>query len=251
MTQNDNSTRQQGDDAPDSHTLTNRAGHGPDIEPELRIDVVSDVVCPWCYVGKRRLEQAMELLPGVRTEVFWRPFQLDGTIPKGGIPRAEYLARKFGSDKARDMYARLEGVGRNVGINFAFERIKVSPNTLDAHRLIRWAQMAGGQADVTERLFDLFFTQGADIGDPDVLADLATEFGLEREVAERLLAGDSDLAEVQAEIETAQRIGVQGVPFFIFNSTIAVSGAQPAEVLAQAAHRALTQEAGDSDEAPA
>ncbi len=208
-----------------------------------RIDVVSDVVCPWCFVGKRRLEQALALAPDVPASIFWRPFQLDGTIPRGGIPREEYLNRKFGPNRARDMYARLEKLGEEVGIPFAFEKIRISPNTLDAHRLLRWAQAVGTQSAVKERLLTLFFIEGEDIGDHDLLADVGAQNGLERAVVERLLAGNSDEEEVREEIATAQRMGINGVPFYIFNNRVGASGAQPPEVLLQGIRQGMTAEA--------
>ena len=208
-----------------------------------RIDVVSDVVCPWCFVGKRRLEQALALAPDVPASIFWRPFQLDGTIPRGGIPREEYLNRKFGPNRARDMYARLEKLGEEVGIPFAFEKIRISPNTLDAHRLLRWAQAVGTQSAVKERLLTLFFIEGEDIGDHDLLADVGAQNGLERAVVERLLAGNSDEEEVREEIATAQRMGINGVPFYIFNNRVGASGAQPPEVRLQGIRQGMTAEA--------
>lgn len=205
----------------------------------VRIDVVSDVVCPWCFVGKRRLEQALQLVPDVAAEVWWRPFQLDGTVPRGGIPREDYLNRKFGADRAKTMYERLEKIGEDVGIPFAFGKILTQPNTLDAHRLLRWAQPAGTQDAVKERLLTLFFTEGADIGDLDLLADVGAANGLERETVARLLRSDTDEAEVRDEIASVQRMGITGVPFFIFNNRIGASGAQPAEVLVQGIRQAL------------
>ncbi len=209
------------------------AADGMELNGSARIDVVSDVVCPWCFVGKRRLEQALAMAPDLPAAVYWRPFQLDNTIPKGGIPREDYLNRKFGVNRAKDMYARLEKLGEEVGIPFAFNKIKVSPNTLDAHRLLRWAQVAGTQGAVKEQLLTLYFIEGVDIGDHQVLADIGAANGLERAIVERLLSGDADEAEVRSEIENAQRMGVNGVPFFIFNNRIGASGAQPPEVLLQ------------------
>ena len=212
------------------------------VNDGARIDVVSDVVCPWCFVGKRRLEQAIALAPDVPASIFWRPFQLDGTIPKGGIPREEYLNRKFGVNRAKDMYARLEKLGEEVGIPFAFEKIKVSPNTLDAHRLLRWAQTVGTQSAVKERLLTLFFIEGEDIGDHDLLAEVGAQNGLDRAVIERLLSGTTDEEEVREEIATAQRMGINGVPFFIFNNKVGASGAQPAEVLLQGIRQGMASE---------
>ncbi|MDF2115215.1 DsbA family oxidoreductase [Roseiarcaceae bacterium H3SJ34-1] len=208
---------------------------------KLTIDVVSDVVCPWCFVGKKRLEAALAMAPDIDVEIHWRPYQLDATIPKGGIDRKEYLTRKFGPDGATNMNGRLAGVGAEVGIPFAFDKIERSPNTLDAHRLLRWAQMAGTQDAVKEQLFQLYFVEGKDIGDHKVLADVAAQNGLERAVVERLLAGPADEDEVKSEIETAQKIGVTGVPFFIFNSRLGVSGAQSPEVLVSAMRQAMQE----------
>lgn len=208
----------------------------------LTIDVVSDVVCPWCFVGKKRLEAALAMAPDIDVEIHWRPYQLDATIPKGGMDRKEYLTRKFGPDGAANMNGRLAGVGQEVGIPFAFDKIERSPNTLDAHRLLRWAQMAGTQDAVKERLFQLYFIEGKDIGDHKVLADVAAENGLERAVVERLLEGTADEDEVKSEIETAQKIGVTGVPFFIFNSKLGVSGAQSPEVLVSAMRQAMEED---------
>jgi predicted DsbA family dithiol-disulfide isomerase len=207
----------------------------------LRVDVISDVMCPWCFIGKRRLEQALASMPDVQAEVFWRPFQLDSTIPEGGIARATYLMEKFGDPQGGQMYTRLEEAGAELGLHFNFGAIKLSPNTMNAHRLLRWAQAVGTQSAVKERLFELYFLEGEDIGDPAVLAAVGAANGVEPEVIDRLLAGDADVDSVREEIETAQRMGVQGVPFYIFNSKVAVSGAQPPDVLAQAARHALSQ----------
>lgn len=218
------------------------AGPNASAEAAVRIDVVSDVVCPWCFVGKRRLEQALQLTPDLTTTVYWRPFQLDGTVPKGGIARADYLNRKFGADRAKDMYGRLERIGEEVGIAFAFDRIKTQPNTLDAHRLLRWAQDVGTQNAVKERLLTLFFLEGADIGDPEILADVGAANGLDRATTLRLLGSATDEAEVREEVASIQRMGINGVPFFIFNNRVGASGAQPAETLVQGMRQSLASE---------
>jgi predicted DsbA family dithiol-disulfide isomerase len=213
----------------------------------LTIDVVSDAVCPWCFVGKRRLEAALESLPGLPVEIRWRPFQLDGTIPQGGISREEYLTRKFGAERAKDMYARLEGVGEEAGISFAFDRIARSPNTLDAHRVIRWSQPTGRQDELVERLFNAYFVEGGDIGDRDLLAKIAGDCGLDVAMTRARLDTDADLAEVKEEIAVAQRIGVTGVPFFILGGKYAVAGAQPAEALATAIQKAARANADNAE----
>jgi predicted DsbA family dithiol-disulfide isomerase len=198
---------------------------------KLEIDVISDVVCPWCFLGKRKLDAAMKQVAALEYEVRWRPFQLDPTIPPEGLDRQAYMARKFGPEKIAAIHTRLEEAGREEGVAFAFDKIVRSPNTLDAHRLIRWSQGSGRQGDVVDRLFNLYFCEGADIGDRAVLVDVAREMGLDTELIARLLTEGVDVGPVREEIATAARMGVSGVPFFIFNGKYAVSGAQPADAL--------------------
>ncbi|MCF3932568.1 DsbA family oxidoreductase [Acuticoccus sp. M5D2P5] len=204
------------------------------IEP-LRIDVVSDVMCPWCFIGKRRLEKALEAASDVDVEVNWLPFQLDPTLPPEGKDRQQYLAEKFGgADKAAERYRPIEEAGAAESIPFALDKITRSPNTLDAHRVIRWAGIEGVQDAVVERLFQLYFVEGANLAERETLVSAATDAGMDGDVVRRLLASDADLAETEAEIVHAQAIGVQGVPCFILDGRYAVSGAQPAEILADA-----------------
>jgi predicted DsbA family dithiol-disulfide isomerase len=203
----------------------------------LTIDIVSDVVCPWCYIGKRNLEAALTTMPANNVEIRWRPYQLDATIPPEGIARRTYLERKFGT-RVDEIYTRVAAAGREAGLDFAFERIERSPNTLDAHRLIRWAQSGGKQNEVVERLFRRFFIEGGDIGNRALLIETAGEVGLEREVVTRLLNGEADKDAVREEIATAQRLGVTGVRFFIFAGRFGLAGAQPAEVLVSAINKA-------------
>ena len=197
----------------------------------LVIDVVSDVVCPWCFIGKRRLEQALVTSPELSVNVRWHPYQLDPTIPPGGLDRREYMNNKFGAERYAQISAHITEVGAEVGIEFRFADIVRSPNTMDAHRLIRWADAAGLQGAMKERLMQAFFVEVRDIGDHGVLTELASEVGLEKAVVARLLAGDADKDKVREEVEMAQKIGVTGVPFFIFAQKLAVSGAQTAEIL--------------------
>ena len=201
------------------------------------IDVVSDVVCPWCYVGKRRLEGALRATGDV--EVRWRPYQLDPTIPAEGRDRQAYMRAKFGDGpRVAETQARLTALGEEIGVAFDFPAIRRSPNTLDAHRLIRFAGEAGAADAMVERLFSDYFEHGRDIGDRAVLVEAARACGLDGEaVAARLASGEGG-DEVRAEIEEARQVGVQGVPFFIFASKYAVSGAQSEDVLAQAIARA-------------
>ncbi|HVW54834.1 MAG TPA: DsbA family oxidoreductase [Rhizobiaceae bacterium] len=203
----------------------------------ITIDVVSDAVCPWCYIGQKRLDRATDTLSGIDVGIRWRPFQLDPTIPPEGRDRHAYLLAKFGDEKRiEDMHENIARAGAEEGIAFDFGAIKVSPNTLDAHRVIRWAASSGAdvQNRVARRLFQLYFEEGADIGDRQVLADAAAECGMDRAVAETLLAGNADTEEVREEIETAARMGVTGVPCFLIEGRYAVMGAQPADVLANA-----------------
>ncbi len=208
-------------------------------EARVGIDVVSDVMCPWCYIGKRRLEAAAAARPDIALDVHWRPFQLDATIPENGMDRRLYLERKFGGPEVVErVYVPVRAAGEAESIPFAFDRIRRSPNTFNAHRLIRWAADAGLQEEMVERLFQLYFLEGGDLTDLTVLAEAATEAGMEQALVERLLAGDADKAEVAAEIEAYQRMGVTGVPTFIIAGRYAVVGAQRAEVLSDAISKA-------------
>jgi predicted DsbA family dithiol-disulfide isomerase len=207
----------------------------------LTVDVVSDVVCPWCYLGKRRLEAAARLVPEIPLRIRWRPFQLDPTIPPEGIPRADYVRRKFGSPEALDRpNAQLAKAGAEVGIPYAFDKIARSPNTIDAHRLIRWAAEAGREDAMVERLFRLYFVEGADVGDRNVLARAAADVGMDATTVAADLANGRDRDEVQAEINAASAAGVTGVPCFIFDRRAAVMGAQAPELLASAIRQVAT-----------
>lgn len=211
---------------------------------KIELDVVSDVMCPWCYIGKKRLEKALALLSDIDVEVRWRPYQLDATLPPEGKDRKKYLDDKFGgAEQAREIYARIEEAGRDEGIPFAFDKIKVAPNTLDAHRLIRWAANGGEevQQQIVDRLFKLFFVEGANIGDPAVLLEAAGEAGMNTAVMETLLPTDADKKEVQTEIAVAQQMGVTGVPCFIINNKYAVMGAQAPEAIADAIRNAANE----------
>jgi predicted DsbA family dithiol-disulfide isomerase len=204
------------------------------------IDIVSDVVCPWCYVGKRRLERALAQRPNVHTGLRWLPFFLDPTVPREGMLRADYISRKFGTDeKVTPTHERLITIGSEVGIDFRFEKIERQPNTLDAHRLIGWAQEAGRAGAVVDRLFALFFSEGADLTRRDVLVEAGRVGGLEAEEVRRDLSGDRDITYVGRQAIAASKAGIGGVPFFVFGKKIAVSGAQEVEVLTGAIDQAL------------
>jgi len=200
----------------------------------LSVDVVSDVMCPWCYIGKRRLEKAAAQAE-MEIDIRWRPYQLDPTIPPEGKDRKLYLAEKFGSpEKADEIYQNVRMAGEMEGLAFAFEQIEVSPNTLDAHRLIRWAAGAGVQDAVVEKLFSAYFLEGRRIGETEVLVDIARSAGMDGDLVAELMAGDSDRQKVMEEIELARRMGVSGVPTFIVGGRYAVVGAQSPEVLLDA-----------------
>ena len=194
----------------------------------VNVDVTSDVICPWCYIGKRRLEKAIAACQGQHdVRVRWHPFQLNPRIPKGGMNRKEYRTAKFGSwERSLALDAQVAEAGRGEGIPFAFDRIMRTPNTLDAHRLIGLADTEGVQDAVVEAVFRAYFVEGRDISQTTVLLDVVAEAGLDRKRAETFLNGDEGLAAIRAAEEQARRAGVQGVPLFIINGTLALSGAR-------------------------
>ncbi|RJT28407.1 DsbA family protein [Mesorhizobium waimense] len=203
----------------------------------ITVDVVSDVVCPWCFIGQKRLDKAITAAGDIDVNVRWRPFQLDPTIPPEGKDRRAYMMAKFGSEeRIREIHARIEPLGEAEGIQFAFEAIKVAPNTLDAHRVIRWAGAAGDavQNRLVRRLFQLNFEEGANLGDRGVLVEAAHEAGMDASVVETLLPTDADVEAVRTEITTASRMGITGVPCFLLEGKYAVMGAQDADTLADA-----------------
>ena len=222
--------------------------------PSLTIDVVSDVMCPWCYIGKRRLEAALEEVSSeMDVEVRWRPYQLDATLPKQGKDRQQYLEDKFGGAAgAEQAYAAVRAAGAEENIPFAFDKIPVSPNTLDAHRLIRWASSLGlaAQHQMVDLLFKAYFEDGKNIGDDAVLIEAAQQVGLEAPVVERLLAGDADRDTITAEIDQARQMGVTGVPCFIIDMQYAVVGAQSADALADAMRKIVQEKNKKVSEAP-
>jgi predicted DsbA family dithiol-disulfide isomerase len=203
--------------------------------------VISDVVCPWCFIGKRRLEKALRLVQDDaqlgRTEVTWRAFQLNPEMPEEGMDRAEYVRRKFGGN-AQSIYERVAQSGRTAGIEFAFDRIPRQPNTLLAHQLVRLAERAGRQDAMVENLFQAYFLEGKDLTQDAVLVELAERAGLPREAAAEALSDPARREAIAAEDAAARALGVSGVPFFIFNRRLAVSGAQEPEVLVRAMRQA-------------
>lgn len=193
-----------------------------------RLDIFSDPVCPWCLIGCTSLVRALAEAPDQPFELAWHPYQLDPDLPPEGMDRAEYLAKKFGGLSNVDrVHARVEQAAREIGIPLAFDRIARAPNTLDAHRLIRWAAAEGAQTRVAMALFAHYFGEGEDISDPAVLALVAAEAGLDARAIAHLLAGDTDRAETAQEAEDARRAGISGVPAFIVGGQYVVTGAQP------------------------
>ena len=204
----------------------------------VRIDVVSDVVCPWCFIGKRRLEKALALRPDIAVEVYWRPFFLNDWIPREGISRTDYLTTKFGSpERYQGIAQRVVAAAAAEGLTYAVDKMKRQPNTLDCHRLIRWAEGIGKAAEMKQRLMDLYFTEGADLTNHAVLVQAAADVGLDPEDVAAALASDQDVAEVEREAQSAKAAGIEGVPCFIFGGKFAVSGAQSSEYLADAIDR--------------
>ncbi|HEY3919646.1 MAG TPA: DsbA family oxidoreductase [Stellaceae bacterium] len=196
----------------------------------MQIDIISDVVCPWCFIGKRRLEKALAMRPGIRPEILWRPFQLNPDMPAEGMARADYIATKFGDNgHSRRIHQTIAEAGATVGIDFAFDKIKRSPNTRNAHRLIRYATRHARGGEVVNRLFEGYFLQGRDVGDLPTLAAIAGEAALDEREARAFLAGDAERDEIVAEDRNARRLGVNAVPCFIFAGQYAISGAQEAE----------------------
>ena len=200
----------------------------------ISVDVVSDVICPWCFLGMRRLDKAIALLEDIKVEVNWRPFFLDPTIPKEGMSRETYLQNKFGSERLKTVHDPLIAAGREDGVPYAFDTITRTPNTMDSHRLIRWSHIDGKQHDVAERLFMAYFNGGLDIGDHAVLAKIAGEAGMDKADVSAKLENGTDVDLVNTEVERAYRMGVTGVPCFILAQKQGLMGAQPADVLADA-----------------
>lgn len=204
----------------------------------MQIDVVSDTVCPWCFVGKRKLERALALRPEIAFDVHWRAYRLDPTIPSEGVDRKAYMRAKFGdSPRLQTMSDAIRDAGRSVRITFAFDKIERSPNTLDSHRLIRWSESTGRQDDVVERLFSAYFEQGRDIGQAETLVSIAAEAGMDADLVRDLLAGDADRALIEREDAFAHQAGISGVPTFIFDSKVMISGAHDPETIVKVIDR--------------
>jgi predicted DsbA family dithiol-disulfide isomerase len=209
----------------------------PNNQP-VRIDVVSDVVCPWCFIGKHRLEAALKLKPDIAVEVHWRPYFLNDWIPREGISREDYLTTKFGSvDRYKGIAQRVGAAAAAEGLVYASDKMKRQPNTLDCHRLIRWAESIGKAAEMKQKLMDLYFTQGADLTERETLVQAAADIGLDAATVRADLATDTDVAMIEQEAQSAKEAGIEGVPCFIFGGKFTVSGAQAPEYLAEAIER--------------
>ena len=208
----------------------------------LAIDVFSDVVCPWCFIGKRRLEQAVTLRPDIPVDVHYRPYFLNPWVPREGMSRVDYLTAKFGSPERYEKIAlRVAQAAANEGLTYNIGALARQPNTLDCHRLILWGGRLGKAARVKQRLMEIYFSEGGDLSDRDVLVQAASDCGLDPVEVRALLASDADVAAVEQAAKSAQEAGIEGVPFYVFGNVLAVSGAQAPEYLAGAIERAANE----------
>lgn len=198
----------------------------------LHIEVVFDLVCPWCFLGTRRLRRTLRARPDIAAEIAWRPFLLNPDIAPGGVPRQDYIVRKFGGeDRARRLHATIAELGRAEGLAFQFDRIRRIPPSLDGHRLVRMAERQGLASDAVDALFQAYFCEGQDIGDLSVLAGIAGNIGMEMGAARRALAGSAEVEAVHADNLRAHRLGINGVPCFVVQGRHAIAGAQEPEVI--------------------
>jgi predicted DsbA family dithiol-disulfide isomerase len=216
----------------------------------MQLDVVSDTVCPWCYIGKRRLDEALAIRGREGIALNWRPFQLDPSIPEGGLDRKTYMEKKFGADpdRVRGIGRAIQEHGEALGIVFNFDRIERSPNTLDSHRLIRWAGTAGYQDQVVEILFRRYFTDGEDIGRHEILLDAAAEAGMDTDIVADLLNRGVDRELIRREDMQARHIGIQGVPSFVINGKWVMVGAQDTATLVKMFDKLMAREAEEAAE---
>jgi predicted DsbA family dithiol-disulfide isomerase len=204
----------------------------------VHIEVVSDVVCPWCYIGKRRLELAIGLNPEVAVEINWRAYFLNPWIPREGIDRQTYLETKFGSAERYSVIAeRVAAAAAMEGLPYAPDKISRQPNTLDCHRLILWSRSATDPARMKQRLMEIYFAEGGDLSDPKVLIQAAIDCDMDGDLVRRLLASDAEVDRIEGEANSAKEAGIDGVPCFIFGGGVIVTGAQSPEYLASAIER--------------
>jgi predicted DsbA family dithiol-disulfide isomerase len=206
----------------------------------MTVDFVADVVCPWCYIGFRRLQQTLAMRPGVQPVFRWRPYQLNPELPEEGVDRKALMAAKFGADPDRmaGMQAALQDQAAEAGLDLKFDQLEKSPNTNAAHRLIVWAELEGKGPEAAEAVMHAYWTELRDIGDPEVLADIAADLGMDREAVARRYREGAGRDFVNQACETAARAGVQGVPFMIFADKVAISGARAPDQLVQAVDKA-------------
>lgn len=198
----------------------------------MKIDVIFDTCCPWCYIGKRRFERALALRPDARIRVRWRPFLLNPDIPLSGVDRSLYLERKFGSPhRVQRVFGAVKTAGEAEGIDFALDRIERTPNTVISHRMVAFAGPVGLQSETVEAIFRSYFIEGRDIGDLSVLLSIGSQVGLPKDDLTRYLLGDADMTTILNENATAHRLGVNGVPCFIFDDDFAIAGAQEPDIL--------------------
>ena len=204
----------------------------------LHIDVVSDVVCPWCFIGKHRLETALTLVPDIPVAINWRPYFLNPWIPREGIDRQTYLETKFGSAERYAIIAeRVVAAAAMEGLLYASDAIGRQPNTLDCHRLILWSRSATDPGNMKQRLMELYFSEGADLTDSKTLIQAAVDCGMDGDLVRRLLASDAEVDRIENEANSAKEAGIDGVPCFVFGGSVVVTGAQSPEYLASAMER--------------
>jgi predicted DsbA family dithiol-disulfide isomerase len=208
----------------------------------LQIEVVFDLVCPWCYLGVHRLRRTLRGRPDLGADILWRPFLLNPDIPSGGVSRHDYMLRKFGGEeRARRLHATIADLGRAEGLRFAFDRIRRIPPSVDAHRLVRFADRQGLADAAVHALFDAYFCEGQDIGEQAALAAIAEGLGLDGAATRRFLAGQQEAEAVHADNLRAHRLGINGVPCFVVQGRHAIAGAQEPEVLERLLDVALVE----------
>jgi predicted DsbA family dithiol-disulfide isomerase len=216
----------------------------PSSSATVHIDVISDVVCPWCYIGKRRLEAAIRLIPEIAVDINWRPYFLNPWIPREGIDRQTYLETKFGSAERYAVIAeRVVAAAALEGLVYAPEKVGRQPNTLDCHRLILWSRSATDPARMKQRLMELYFAEGADLTDPKTLIQAAIDCGMDGDLVRRLLASDADVDRIEGEANSAKEAGIDGVPCFVIGGSVIITGAQSPEYLANAIARSAAEQA--------
>lgn len=212
----------------------------------MQINIISDTICPWCYIGERKFSQALKTItkerPDISFEINWRAFQLSPDTPKEGVDRKKSLKRKFGDgDHARAIYENIRQAGADAGLQFNFEAQERTPNTLDSHRLIRWSNFDGCQAEVVEALFKAYFMEGRDIGKAEVLIEIARDNGMDGDLVGELLASDADEEVIRAEDRASREQGIGGVPAFVFDNMFTIGGAQETETFERILRKIITR----------